>query len=60
MNPDVCTTVQRLSPQPPQPARPSPEPDRPGPVPGEGEEPLSPIEEGEAEEHHPGRAQSVH
>ncbi len=60
MNSMTCLIEQRLSPQPPQPARPNPEPDRPAPVPGEGEEPLSPIEEGGAEEHSPGRAHSLH
>lgn len=50
------------APQPPHPIRPNPEPDRPAPVPlpGEGSEPLSPIEEGETEEHHPGRARTLH
>ena len=60
MNPIVC--AQRLAPQPPQPARPNPEPDRPepAPAPDEGGEPVSPIEEGEHEEHRPGRASTRH
>lgn len=52
--------AHRMAPQPPQPARPNPEPDRPEPLPGEGDEPLTPIEEGETEEHRPGRAQPRH